>query len=81
MAGDYGWCCAVSNAFNTTGRQLNGAHFCLGAQPAVAQMWAMFIELTRRYDTVEPAAPPRYLRSNFQRGVKSLPIRWRTIIQ
>ncbi len=56
-----------------------GPHFCLGAQLAVAQMRAMFLELIRRFATMEPAAPPRYLRSNFQRGVKSLPIRWRAV--
>jgi cytochrome P450 len=54
-----------------------GPHFCLGAQLAVAQMRAIFSELTRRFETVEATAPPRFLRSNFQRGVKSLPIRWR----
>jgi len=54
-----------------------GPHFCLGAQLAVAQMRAIFLELTRRFASIEPAAPPRYLRSNFQRGVKSLPVRWR----
>jgi len=54
-----------------------GPHFCLGAQLAVAQMRAIFGELTRRFASVEMIAPPRYLRSNFQRGVKSLPIRWR----
>jgi cytochrome P450 len=54
-----------------------GPHFCLGAQLAVAQMRAIFGELTRRFETVEATAAPRYLRSNFQRGVKSLPIRWR----
>ncbi len=54
-----------------------GPHFCLGAQLAVAQMRAIFGELTRRFESIEVTAPPRYLRSNFQRGVKSQPIRWR----
>jgi cytochrome P450 len=54
-----------------------GPHFCLGAQLASAQMRAIFLELTKRFDSIEATAPPRYLRSNFQRGVKSLPIRWR----
>jgi cytochrome P450 len=53
-----------------------GPHFCLGAQLASAQMRAIFLELTKRFDSIEATAPPRYLRSNFQRGVKSLPIRW-----
>lgn len=54
-----------------------GPHFCLGAQLAVAQMRAIFLELTRRFASIEALAPPVYLRSNFQRGVKSLPVRWR----
>ena len=54
-----------------------GPHFCLGAQLASAQMRAIFLELTKRFDSIEAIAPPRYLRSNFQRGVKSLPVRWR----
>jgi len=54
-----------------------GPHFCLGAQLANAQMRAIFLELTSRFDSIEALAPPRFLRSNFQRGVKSLPIRWR----
>jgi cytochrome P450 len=54
-----------------------GPHFCIGARLALAQMRALFAELTARFAQVEAAAPPRYLRSNFQRGVKSLPLRWR----
>lgn len=40
-------------------------------------MRAIFLELTQRFDSIEAIAPARYLRSNFQRGVKSLPVRWR----
>jgi len=54
-----------------------GPHFCLGAQLAVSQMQALFGELTRRFESIEAIGETRYLRSNFQRGVKSLPIRWR----
>ena len=54
-----------------------GPHFCLGAQLANAQMRAIFLELTKRFERIEALAPPRFLRSNFQRGVKSLPVRWR----
>ena len=53
-----------------------GPHFCIGAQLAVAQMQALFLELTRRFDRIEALSEPLYLRSNFQRGVKSLPVRW-----
>lgn len=53
-----------------------GPHFCLGAQLAVAQMRALFSELTSRMQSIEAIGETRFLRSNFQRGVKSLPIRW-----
>ncbi len=53
-----------------------GPHFCIGAQLAVAQMVALFTEISERFDTMEAIAEPRFLRSNFQRGVKSLPVRW-----
>ncbi|MGY1664271.1 cytochrome P450 [Geodermatophilus sp. SYSU D00696] len=54
----------------------HGPHFCLGAQLARVQMRALFAELLRRTRTVELDGPPALLRSNFQRGVKRLPIRW-----
>ncbi|MBM7807876.1 cytochrome P450 [Geodermatophilus bullaregiensis] len=54
----------------------HGPHFCLGAQLARVQMRALFAELLRRTGAVEPDGPPALLRSNFQRGVKRLPIRW-----
>ncbi|GAB3350512.1 cytochrome P450 [Modestobacter lapidis] len=54
----------------------HGPHFCLGAQLARVQMRALFAELLRRTGTVELDGPPALLRSNFQRGVKRLPIRW-----
>ncbi|WP_448638214.1 cytochrome P450 [Geodermatophilus sp. URMC 63] len=54
----------------------HGPHFCLGAQLARVQVRALFAELLRRTRSVEPDGPPALLRSNFQRGVKRLPIRW-----
>jgi cytochrome P450 len=54
----------------------HGPHFCLGAQLARAQMRALFAELLRRTAVLELDGPPVLLRSNFQRGVKRLPIRW-----
>ncbi|MFW3171624.1 cytochrome P450 [Geodermatophilus sp. CPCC 206100] len=54
----------------------HGPHFCLGAQLARVQMRALFGELLRRTGTLELDGAPALLRSNFQRGVKRLPIRW-----
>jgi cytochrome P450 len=54
----------------------HGPHFCLGAHLARMQMRALFAELLRRTRWIEPAGEPSYLRSNFQRGIKRLPIRW-----
>ncbi|WP_138761045.1 cytochrome P450 [Modestobacter altitudinis] len=54
----------------------HGPHFCLGAQLARVQMRALFGELLRRTSRLELAGPPALLRSDFQRGVKRLPLRW-----
>ena len=54
-----------------------GPHFCLGAHLARVQMRTMFTELLGRTAWVEAAGDPAWLRSNFQRGVKRLPIAWR----
>jgi cytochrome P450 len=54
----------------------HGPHFCLGAQLARVQMRALFAELLRRTGALELDGPPALLRSNFQRGVKRLPLRW-----
>ncbi|MGY1620802.1 cytochrome P450 [Geodermatophilus sp. SYSU D00965] len=54
----------------------HGPHFCLGGQLARVQMRALFGELLRRTATLDLDGPPALLRSNFQRGVKRLPIRW-----
>ncbi|MEV4468149.1 cytochrome P450 [Nonomuraea sp. NPDC049504] len=50
-----------------------GPHFCLGAHLARAQLRSVFRELLR-WD-VELAGPPRRLTSNFQNGLKHLPVR------
>jgi cytochrome P450 len=54
----------------------HGPHFCLGAHLARVQMTALFTEVLSRTDWIEPAGEPALLRSNFQRGVKRLPVRW-----
>ncbi|WP_086850499.1 cytochrome P450 [Amycolatopsis kentuckyensis] len=54
----------------------HGPHFCLGAHLARVQMRAMFDAVLDRLGFVELAGEPVRLRSNFQNGLKSLPIRW-----
>ncbi len=54
----------------------HGPHFCLGAHLARVQMRALFAEVLARTSTLNYAGPLAYLRSNFQRGVKSLPVAW-----
>jgi cytochrome P450 len=54
----------------------HGPHFCLGAQLARVQMRTLFTELLTRTSWLEADGEPSYLRSNFQRGVKRLPIGW-----
>lgn len=51
-------------------------HFCLGAQLARVQMRALFAEVLGRMGRFHLDGPPVWLQSNFQRGVKHLPIRW-----
>lgn len=55
----------------------HGPHYCLGSHLARLQMVELFGELLRRTTWLEPAGEPAYLRSNFQRGVKRLPLTWR----
>jgi len=54
-----------------------GPHFCIGAHLARAQMMAIFDEVIEQMGQVELAGEVEYLQSNFQRGVKRLPICWR----
>jgi cytochrome P450 len=55
----------------------HGPHFCLGSHLARTQMRALFAEVLARSRELHLAGQPAYLRSNFQRGVKRLPIAWR----
>lgn len=55
-----------------------GPHFCLGAHLARKQMRCMLEELTNQLGRLELAGPPTRLQSNFQQGLKSLPVRWNT---
>jgi cytochrome P450 len=54
----------------------HGPHFCLGAQLARTQMRALFDEVLARTSSLTYPGPPSFLRSNFQRGVKRLPVTW-----
>ncbi len=54
----------------------HGPHFCLGSHLARIQLRALFDEVLARTSSLTFAGQPSYLRSNFQRGVKSLPIAW-----
>lgn len=54
----------------------HGPHFCLGSHLARVQMRALFTEVLARTSALTAAGEPSYLRSNFQRGVKRLPIAW-----
>jgi cytochrome P450 len=54
----------------------HGPHFCLGAHLARTQMRALFSEVLTHTSSLTHAGHPSYLRSNFQRGVKRLPITW-----
>jgi cytochrome P450 len=54
-----------------------GPHFCLGAHLARCQMRALFATVLDRFETVELDGEVVRLRSNFQNGIKHLPVRWR----
>jgi cytochrome P450 len=55
----------------------HGPHFCIAAHLARVQMRAMFSAVLERLGEVEMAGEPVRLRSNFQNGIKHLPISWR----
>ena len=57
----------------------HGPHFCIGAHLARRQMRAIFAAALDGLGEVEPAGPVVRLRSNFQNGIKHLPIRWRVL--
>ncbi|RKT52518.1 cytochrome P450 [Saccharothrix australiensis] len=53
----------------------HGPHFCLGAHLARVQLRALFDAVLDLPGPLVPAGGPTRLRSNFQNGVKSLPVR------
>jgi cytochrome P450 len=54
----------------------HGPHFCLGSHLARTQMRALFSEVLARTSSLRYAGQPSFLRSNFQRGIKKLPLAW-----
>ena len=54
-----------------------GPHFCLGAHLARNQMRSMLGELMSQLGRLELAGEPVRLQSNFQQGLKSLPVSWK----
>jgi len=53
-----------------------GPHFCLGAHLARMQMSAIFNQALTRLPNLSLNGTPEYLVSNFQNGLKHLPIKW-----
>jgi cytochrome P450 len=54
----------------------HGAHFCIGAQLARAELTAMLTALLDLPGTIRPAGAPVRLRSNFHNLFKHLPVRY-----
>jgi cholest-4-en-3-one 26-monooxygenase len=53
-----------------------GAHYCLGANLARAELRLIFREIIERIPDMRLAGEPDYLRSNFIGGIKRLPVVW-----
>lgn len=53
-----------------------GPHYCLGAHLAKVQMRAMLTQVLERMPGLRLAGEPVRLTSNFQNGLKHLPVRW-----
>lgn len=56
----------------------HGSHFCLGSGLARLEMKVMFEEIIRRLSDIEPAGPVQWLRTNFNCGIKHMPVRFKT---
>lgn len=55
----------------------HGVHLCLGMHLARMEIRALYAELLPRLESIELAGAPRYTRSNFVSGLKSLPVRFK----
>jgi cytochrome P450 len=56
-----------------------GAHHCLGAHLAKAEISALFSEVLSRMADLEPAGPVERLRSTFIAGPRHMPVRFRPV--
>ena len=54
----------------------SGPHFCLGAHLARRQMNAIFEQVLTRLQNLSLNGTPEHLVSNFQNGLKHLPVKW-----
>ncbi len=55
----------------------HGNHFCIGSGLARLEMRVMFEEIIRRMTDVELAGPVEWLRTNFNCGIKHMPMHFR----
>lgn len=62
------------NAVDQVGFGGGGAHFCLGANLARAELRIIFNEILDRIPEIHAAGPAESLRSNFIGGIKHLPV-------
>jgi cytochrome P450 len=53
-----------------------GVHYCLGAMLARMELKALFRELLPRLKSVELAGDPKWMKTIFVGGLKTLPIRY-----
>jgi cytochrome P450 len=57
----------------------HGSHFCIGSGLARLEMKVMFEEVIRRMTYIELAGPVEWLRTNFNCGIKHMPINFKSL--
>lgn len=62
------------NAIDHVGFGGGGAHYCLGANLAKAELRIIFTEIATRMPDITFTSPPERLRSNFIQGIKHIPV-------
>ena len=63
-----------SNANEQVGFGGGGAHYCLGANLAKAELRIIYTEIATRMPDIKVVGEPERLRSNFISGIKSMPV-------